>query len=175
MGVDRSWWRITVRPLASSIRLYRSFGGRDAAVADGHDDFAGLRVLERIADEIAERDRDDRRRRRGRERLLDLDAHVDRLVAEMRPLHVDDLLDDARDVGRLAVGRRLALAARQEQQRVGQLGRLAHGALDATQALAKLVGEIRRSLQQFSRARDDRERRAQFVAHVGVEFAVAFD
>ena len=47
------------------------------------------------------------------------------------------------------------------------------GALDALQARARLVVEFGPRQQQLGRAADHRQRRAQFVADVGVELAVA--
>ncbi len=101
--------------------------------------------------------------------------HVDRLAPDMRAVHVDHLLDHFGDVGRLAIVRRAAFAARQQQQRVGEFGRLLGRALDALQAFADLVIDLVGGEQQFRRPRDHRERRAQFVTDVGVEVAVAHD
>ena len=66
-----------------------------------------------------------------------------------------------------------ALVAREQQQRADQVGALLLGALDAAQARLHALVEFGTRQQQLGRAADHRQRRAQFVADVGVELAVA--
>ena len=62
-----------------------------------------------------------------------------------------------------------------QQQCIGQFGRLADGTFDAlAEAFVGLVGKVLPH-QQFGRRRDHRQWRAQFVADIGIELAVAFD
>ena len=94
---------------------------------------------------------------------------MQRLAAELRAMGVEQLLGDAGDVGRAVA----ALVARQQQQGADQVGALLLGALDALQSRARLVVDVGPRQQQLDRAADHRQRRAQFVADVGVELAVA--
>ena len=82
---------------------------------------------------------------------------------------IQQLLGDAGDVRRAVA----AFVARQQQQGADQVGALLLGALDALQSRARLVVDVGPRQQQFDRALDHRQRRAQFMADVGVELAVA--
>src|SRR6185437_8536359 len=97
------------------------------------------------------------------------------LAAHLRALAFDHVGSDLAHLGGLAAGGAAPLGTRQQQQRLDQFGGLARGALDPLQPLAQFLGEVGRALQQFGGAGDYRQRRAQFVADIGIELAVALD
>src|SRR3546814_7535151 len=125
-------------------------------------------LLDRVADQVAERDVDGRVRRVHHQLIVAFQAQFQRLAAELGTVGVEQLLGDAPDVG----GAVPALVARQQQQRADQVRALLLGALDAQQARLRLLVDSRQREQQLDCALHHRQWRAQLVADVGVELAV---
>ena len=86
-------------------------------------------------------------------------------------MRFDQLLGDPGDIAAALA----ALVARQQQQGADQVGALLLGALDALQPLEHLLVQVRPRQQQLGGAADHRQRRAQLVADIGIELAVALD
>ena len=127
------------------------------------------RVLDRVADQVAQGHRQRRFGRIDHAAALAFHAQLDGLAAKLGAVRVEQLLHHARDIGTAMA----ALVAREQQQRADQVGALLFGTLDAQQALMDLLVQPRLAEQQLGGAADHRQRRAQLVADVGVELAVA--
>jgi hypothetical protein len=138
-------------------------------LADKDAHFAILRVLHRVADQVAQRHRQGRLRRIDHQVALAFQRQLQRLATQLGAVRIQQLLGHARDVA----GALPALVARQQQQRADQVAALLLGTLDALQALQHLLVQAGPGQQQLGGAADHRQRRAQFVADVGIELAVA--
>ena len=126
-------------------------------------------VLDRVADQVAQRHRQRRLRCIDHPPGRAFQAQFQRLAAELGAVRVEQLLGHLGHVTAALA----ALVARQQQQRADQVAALLLGALDAQQPGAGAFIQLRAREQQLHRAFDHRQRRAQFMADVGVELAVA--
>ena len=98
---------------------------RDSPVGThGHDHVTARRVLERVADQVAQRHGITDDGATTSSGCSTHRLHLDRLVAQVRAILVDDLFGNAGHFGGFAIDRCRTLAARQQQQGVGQFGRL---------------------------------------------------
>ena len=136
---------------------------------DPDDDLAGGGVLHRVADQVAQRHRHRRFRRVDHQLRGLFKPQLQRLAADLGAEGVQQLPGHLAHV-RVAVP---ALVAREQQQGADQVGALLLRALDAQQPRLGPLVQLRAREQQLDRPADHRQRRAQFMADVGVEFAVA--
>ncbi len=134
-----------------------------------HTHLAVLGVFDGVADQVAERDRQGGFRGIDDQIALAFQHEFQGFSAELGAVRVDQLFGHLGDIAAALP----ALVAREQQQRADQIAALLLGALDALQPLQHLFVQVGLGQQQLGGAADHRQRGAQFVADVGVEFAVA--
>ncbi|HEX7665765.1 MAG TPA: hypothetical protein VF407_14665, partial [Polyangiaceae bacterium] len=145
------------------------------AFLERYDDLAAVAVLDRVADEIADRRANDVRRCEDFARLQPIETDRERLLVEQRSMIVNDRLQHFDERDAFAQRFQARRVFRENEKHGGQRFDVGRGRANAFELMARRRGEHRIGKTVLRRARDHRDRRAKLVARRVDERPLPFD